>query len=259
MKRAAAVAFAGIALHISSCAGSSHAQIDHPTPPSPRADAASALVLRTITTGGIAGLGGPGSLPDFSLYGDGRAIVRGPHLTEYHLTPEAYRRLVSAAYDAGLATPRTVDDRHIADAMYKVITFVTGGRARTSRIIQYGDKAAKTQEFLKRLDPARWPAGDVTAAPRAYRPSRVAVLAYPADDTGTAEPRTPAPAWPLGSLESGTRVGTRSCTTLGGADAASAQRLATRDTPWTYHGRTYRVTVRPLLPDEAGCAALTRR
>lgn len=259
MKRAAALVFAGIVLQIASCAGHSQAQIDHPAPPSPRPGAAGALVLRTMTSGGIAGLGGPGSMPDFSLYGDGRAIVRSPRLTEYHLTAGAYRRLISAAYDAGLATPRTVDDRNISDAMYKVITFVAGGRAHTSKIIQYGDKAAGTQDFLKRLDPARWPAADVTGPARTYRPTHVAVLAHPAEDTGTATPGTPAPTWPLGSLESATRVGTQMCTTLGGADAATAQRIATRDTLWRYHGRSYRVTIRPLLPDETGCAALTRR
>jgi hypothetical protein len=208
-------------------------------------------VLRTRTTGGIAGLGGPGSMPDFSLYGDGRAITGGARPMEYHLTSRALRRLVSEASTAGLATPRTVDDPHIADATYKVITFVTGGRARTTKIIQEGrgadDRAAA---FLSRLDPARWPRGDQSAAPRAYHPSRVAALASAAPDAGDAA------TWPFAPLAAGTPVGGFTCTVLTGRDAAKAQQAPAR--AWRDHGRTYRVRVRPLLPDEHGCAALAR-
>jgi hypothetical protein len=249
MKTAAASAFAGIALLASGCAGSSQADIDHPAPASKSPGAGGSLVLRTTTSGGIAGLGGPGSAPDFSLYADGRAVVRsGTRLTEYHLTPKALKRLVSAASDAGLATPRSTDARNIADAMYKNITFVTGGRARTSRIIQAGGKADPASDFLKRLDPSTWPRTDLTAGPQPYHAARVAVLALPAAGSG--------PSWPFKPLTGGTHVGTRTCTVLDGADAAKAERAATSTPQWTDHSRTFRVTVRPLLPDEPGCAAL---
>jgi hypothetical protein len=237
-----------LALFVSGCAGSSQAQIDHPTPAA--TGAANALVLRTTTVGGIAGLGGPGALPDFSLYRDGRAIVRGSRLTEYRLTPEALQRLITAASDAGLATPRTVDDRKVSDAMYKVITFVTGGRAHTTKIIQAGGRTGGAGEFLRRLDPAGWPGTDLSAGPRPYRPSRLAVLATPAEGTG--------PAWPFAALNPGTRVGTRSCTTIGGANARKAERVTAHQARWRDHDQTYQVTIRPLLPDEAGCGALTR-
>src|SRR4051812_1818442 len=117
MKWAVSTAFAGIALLVSGCAGNSRAAVDRPAPASSSAGADAGLVLRTTTSGGFAGFGGPGSIPDFSLYGDGRAIVRSPALTEYRLTPRALKRLVTAALDAGLATPRTVDDPKVADAM----------------------------------------------------------------------------------------------------------------------------------------------
>jgi hypothetical protein len=250
MKTAVAAAFAGVALLASGCAGSSQAKVDDSTSAYPRPGAADALVLRVRTSGGIAGLGGPGSLADFSLYGDGRAIVHGRSLTEYHLTPQAFRRLVSAASAAGLATPRTADNPHVSDAMYKVITFVTGGRPRTTKIIQAGGDADRAQLFLERLDPARWPRSDLTADPQPYRPTRLAALAISADGAG--------PAWPFKPLSSGVHVGTQSCTVLTGADVGKAERLTARNTQWRDRGQTYRVTIRPLLPDEPGCTALTR-
>lgn len=249
MKTAVATALTGLALLASGCAGDSQAQVGDST--SPSLGAADALVLRTMTSGGFAGLGGPGTLPEFSLYGDGRAITGGTQPTEYHLTPQALRRLVSAASEAGLATPRTVDNRNIADATYKVITFVTGGRPRTTKIVQEGGRAGDpAAKFLTRLDPTSWPRGDQTSDPRPYRPSRVAVLAVSSPD-GTG------PKWPFKPLNAGTRVGTRSCSVLTGGDVAKAQRMAGRP-QWRDGGRTYRVTIRPLLPDEHDCAALNR-
>jgi hypothetical protein len=243
MKTALVAAFTGATLVTAGCGGT---PVTPPDPPSPSSSAPTGhgLVLRTRTTGGIAGVGGPGSRPDFSLYADGRAIA-GRALTEYHLTPDALRRLVSDASKAGLATPHTVDDPKIADAMYTVVTFVTGGRPRTSKIIQGGDGSG----FLRRLDPATWPRGDMTADPAPYRPAKVAVLAVATEGTGHR--------WPLPPLSSRIRVGTGGCTVYEGADAAKATRTATPGSLWRDGGHTYRVTVRPLLPDESGCAALT--
>jgi hypothetical protein len=251
MRTAVAATLSGVALLASGCGADSQAQVD--TSVSPSLGAADALVLRTMTTGGIAGLGGPGTMPDFSLYGDGRAITGGEHPTEYHLTARALRRLVADAAKAGLATPRTADNPRIADATYKVITFVTGGRPRTTKIIQEGGRADDpAARFLPRLVPSSWPRGDQSTGARPYRPARVAVLAIPAPDADATAPK-----WPLGPLVAGTPVGGRTCTVLTGRDVARAERVTT--TPqWRDHGRTYRVTLRPLLPDERDCAALTR-
>lgn len=249
-RTAVGAALGGFALLVSGCAGESQAQAGDSA--SPSLGAPDALVLRTATTGGIAGLGAPGALPDFSLYGDGRAITGGTHPTEYHLTARALRRLVAEAGRAGLATPRTVDDPNIADATYKVITFVTGGRPRTTKIIQEGGPAGDpAARFLSRLVPANWPRGDQSRAPGAYRPARVAVLAaeVPGGSAGAA--------WPLQPLTDGARVGTRTCTVLTGGDVVRAERLTAR-LEWRDHGRTFRVAVRPLLPDERDCTSLAR-
>jgi hypothetical protein len=265
MKIAVATALSGVALLASGCGGDSQAQVDDSTFPShgsgsqshgsPSHGPADALVLRTMTTGGIAGLGAPGTMPDFSLYGDGRAITGGARPLEYHLTPQALHRLIADARMAGLATSRTADNPNVADAMYKTITFVTGGRARTTKVIQGGGRAGDPAEnFLPRLVPARWPRSDQSADPAPYRPSGVAVLAGAAPRADGTAPR-----WPLKRLTSGTHVGTRTCTVLTGADAAAAQRLAARPGQWTDHGQVLRVTLRPLLPDERDCAALNHR
>lgn len=251
MKTAVATALTGLALLASGCAGDSQAQAGDST--SPSLGAADALVLRTMTSGGIAGLGGPGTMPDFSLYGDGRAITGGAHPMEYHLTPQALQRLVSDASKAGLATPRTADNPNVADAMYKVITFVTGGRARTTKVIQGGGRADDpAAKFLPRLVPASWPRGDQSADPKPYHPARVAVLAASSPSTGGTAPK-----WPLKPLASGARVGMRTCTVLTGGDVAKAQRLAARP-QWRDHGKMFRVSVRPLLPDERDCTTLAR-
>jgi hypothetical protein len=251
MRTVVAATLGGLALLASGCAGDSQAQVDDSA--SPSLGTANALVLRAVTTGGIAGLGGLGTMPDFSLYGDGRAITGGAHPMEYHLTRQALRRLVAEASKAGLATPRTTDNRNVADALYKVITFVTGGRARTTKIILDGGRADDpAARFLPRLVPANWPPGDQTGASRAYRPTHLAVLAFAAPG------ETIAAKWPLKSLASGTPLAGRTCTVLSGGDVAKAQRLADRQ-EWQDHGRRFRVTFRPLLPDEPDCAALNHR
>ncbi|MCO6007699.1 hypothetical protein NE236_22225 [Actinoallomurus purpureus] len=248
------VACAGTALLTAACSGRSEAKLDpsptgSPAPSSSPVTSDTGLVLRTRTSGGIAGLGGPGSLPDFSLYGDGRAIAGSGALTEYRLTPKALRRLTSEAMAAGLATPRTVVDPQMADAMYTVITFVAGGRPRTTRLVQ-PTRDAQVAAFLSRLEPAKWPSTDLAAGPRPYRPSAVAALAVPGSAAGGRR-------WPFAPLGSGPQVGTRTCTLLTGADARRAERLTSgRWSDWTDHGRSYRVTLRPLLPDEADCSAL---
>jgi hypothetical protein len=253
MKTAAGAALLGVAVLTScavmGCAGNSQAQVGDST--SPDIGSGDALVLRVRTTGGIAGLGVPGSMPEFSLYGDGRVITDGPHPMEYHLTRRALRRLIADARKAGLATPRTADNPRVADAMYKVITFVAGGRARTTKVIEGGgDPSDPAVRFLPRLAPASWPESDQSAPPRPYRPARVAVLAGTTPAGGTAQK------WPLKPLASSVRVGTRECTVLTGGDVAKAERLMTGRTQWRDHGTTYRVVVRPLLPDERDCAAL---
>ncbi|MGP4026966.1 hypothetical protein [Actinomadura sp. 3N407] len=223
----------------------------HPTPTASSSAAKDPtgehLVLRRRETGGIAGIGGPGSVPEFSLYSSGRAIVasegaRGG-LTEYRLKPEALQRLLDGARAAGFGRSHTVGSDRIADA---VITVVTMGDAKT-RIIQPESQAGAEAKFLKRLDPAGWPASDQAAPPEPYTPERTAVLAGQTPGTGATVKE-----WPLGPLGDGVRAAGAICTL-----APSGKVPETRGgVVWRSEGGTYSVRLRPLLPGESSCRDL---
>ncbi|WP_141577841.1 hypothetical protein [Actinomadura sp. WMMA1423] len=198
------------------------------------------LVLRWRKTGGVAGLGGPGSLPDLSLYASGRAVAPAQGVpTEYRLRPEALRRLLGDARAAGLARSHTVgSDDGVADAF--TITVTMDGA--TTRIVRPEAQAGPEGRFLKRLDPATWPASDLAGKPGPYKPERTAVLAGP--PAGGA-----VKTWPLEPLGKGVEVGGAVCTE---APAGKVPAMSP-DTAWRSGGQTYSVRLRPLLPDESAC------
>jgi hypothetical protein len=227
-----------------------------------RTDPASAdtLVLRWRLTGGFAGIGGQGSPPDFSLYGDGRAIVpekgNPASLREYRLKPEVVRRLTDEARAAGLDRARRTDQPGgIADAFTLVITF---GSARTFIVYPEARKDPPVQ-LWRRLDPTRWAASDQAAPSRPYTPTRMAVLADPAPGGGG---RAKTTQWPLPPLDRGTPgLAAGRCQVVGGGDVGTAIRLsrtAAPDTRWRSGDTLYSVRFRPMLPDEHTCADLTR-
>ena len=197
------------------------------------------LVLRWRKTGGIAGLGGPGSLPDFSLYSTGLAVAPAQGVpTEYRLKPDALRRLLDEARAAGLGRSHTVGAGNVADAITVVVTM----DGATTRVVQPESQAGPEARFLKRLDPAAWPASDLAGKPGPYEPEKTAVLAGP--PTGGA-----VKTWPLEPLGKGVQVAGAVCTEAptGKVPAMSP------DTAWRSGGQTYSVRLRPLLPDESSC------
>lgn len=198
------------------------------------------LVLRWRRTGGIAGLGGPGSLPDFSLYSTGRAVASGQGgPTEYRLSPEAMRRLLDGARAAGLTRSHSVGPGGVADAITIVVTL----DGATTRIVQPETQSGPEGRFLRRLDPAAWPASDLVGKPAPYKPEKTAVLAGPATGSTTVK------AWPLEPLGGGVPVAGSICTV-----APAAKVPATNpDTAWRSGGQTYSVRLRPLLPAESSC------
>jgi hypothetical protein len=205
------------------------------------------LVLRMRKTGGIAGLGGPGALPAFSLYSTGRALVASQaKVTEYRLTPAARDRLLAEARAAGLGRSHTVGPGRVSDAI--VLEFTMGDAH--SEIAEPGVRPDPATAFQARLDPARWPKADLASGPRPYEPSKVAVLA---SQGAVADGRVRS--WPLAPLGKGTPVGAAVCTV-----APSAKVPATSpSTAWRSGGRTYTVRLRPLLPDEHACGDLRAR
>ena len=201
------------------------------------------LVLRWRKTGGIAGVGGPGSVPDFSVYSTGRVIVAsGPRqdkLTEYRLTPAALRRLLDGARAAGLDRSHKVEAGQISDAF---ITVVTMGDA-TTRVVQADSQTGPEGAFLKKLVPDGWPSSDQAAEPKPFQPVKTAVLATPRPTGSTAVP------WPLAPLGKGERTNGGIC-----AIAPSEKVPASHPTvTWSSAGEKYMVRLRPLLPAESTC------
>ncbi|MEV4252908.1 hypothetical protein AB0J52_07030 [Spirillospora sp. NPDC049652] len=216
------------------------------------------LVLRWRMTGGMAGRGGPWTVPDFSLYADGTAIVpgKGPkaQLQRYHLKQPVFQQLVAEARKAGLERSRKIgSDERIADAMVLKIWMYS---AQTDVVMPEQHHVPATAVW-KKLQPDQWPAGDQQSPPDVYLPERVAVSAFPNGDT-------PAPsgtvAWPLSPLGKGTKLRQGSfCTVYSGANATRVRKLAAQ-TPlgasFSSGGQVFSVQIRPLLPDEKSCAAL---
>lgn len=241
-----------IAIVLAACGGNSSASDPSSAPPagssaadSPARDAPAeeALVLRWQRTGGIAGLGGPGSLPDFSLYSSGRALAASREgLTEYRLKPDALAALLADARRAGLDRSRSVGSEEYADAFTITITM---GRARTT-IIDPAPPSDPAVRFHKRLHPEAWPAEDLTAPPEPYRPALTAVLAGESTQEGTPRP------WPLRPLGEGDQAVGGICT------LAQTSRLPPHadKSLWSSEGKTYSVRLRPLLPEERTCADL---
>ncbi|MCP2340089.1 hypothetical protein [Actinomadura rupiterrae] len=218
----------------------------------PSTDNGAGLVLRWRMTGGIAGLGGAFTVPEFSLYPDGTAIVPGDRakgrLKRYHLKPQAARALFDEATAAGLAQPRKIGPHgQIADAMTLVMWL---GKARTE-IVQPEAQSVPATRLWNKLHPEQWKQSDQQSPPDTYVPERYAVSAL-----GTGEHASSStPAWPLAPLTKGKQVGGGLCTVYSGGDAARVRGLAEKAPvgQFTSGGQVYSVRYRPLLPDEKSC------
>ncbi|WP_157429818.1 hypothetical protein [Actinomadura oligospora] len=217
------------------------------------------LVLRWRMTGGMAGLGGPWTVPDLSLYADGTAIVPGKpgrtsRLQRYHLKRAVAQRFFDEARKAGLQRSRKVDTKtQVADAMVLVIWM---GSAKTEIVMPQEQHIAATA-LWKKLQPDQWSTGDQQSPPDVYRPDRLAVSAL---DTGEHPAPPGAIPWPLSPLGKGRQLARGGlCTIYTGGDAARLRELASKadlGARFSSGGKVYMVRVRPLLPDEKSCDAL---
>jgi len=239
--------------------GPKYAGTDVPAPTDP-----SAVVLRVLEQPGFAGPTAGAPLPEFSLYGDGRVIVstgrRGALATadEYRLSADGYRKIYRSALAAGLGRGRTLERAPSPDAPVLTLQLLVNGTVHTTQVIAptAGDADRRAlAAFRATLRPGSWSASDRAAGPAPYRPDRLAAVA-----TWFAARADPgAPRWPFADLAQGTRVSAGLCSVHTGAALATAVRLAAAQTPstrWASDGNLYYVAFRPLLPDEAGCAAL---
>ncbi|MBO2450311.1 hypothetical protein J4573_24635 [Actinomadura barringtoniae] len=233
-----------------SAPASTGAATSPPTDPGPLASGR--LLLRWRMTGGFAGVGNPGSLPEFSLYGDGRAVAAGKNggkPMEYRLKPDALARLMNEAKAAGLDHSQTIGPENIADAM---ILQITMGDAKT-RVIQPESQSTPITQFWKKLEPAAWPKTDQAAPARTYEPAKVALLA---GQTGGTEGENTRP-FTLVPLGRGEQASGGMCTVVSGDKAKEALKLSSAAKPttqWRNEGKVYSLRFRPLLPDEKTCA-----
>ncbi len=208
-----------------------------------------------------------------------------PELVESRLTPEAMTLVLAAAGDAGLLGP---DRRFELEGVYDLwtVTFTLTANGATHRTWAYAlgfsDEAklappdemparAALDELFGRLQDLRgWLGSDRVGPDTAHRPAQLRVyvaslMAWPTEAGATAAPATARAGqdvreWPLDAPPElfGTLVDEREGTwRCGLLESEAAERLgidsATNDTRWQAGDLLYRLVVRPLLPDEAGC------
>ncbi|MGX7672788.1 hypothetical protein [Plantactinospora sp. DSM 117369] len=246
------------------------------------------VVLRVEQVGGFLA---PASrltrVPMVTIYADGRVITEGPQLAIYpgpalpnlqqqRLTPEQVDRLVEQARAAGVGTATDLGRPSVTDV--PSTRFTVSSAADTDELEVYalsegGQNAsglteaqraarAELQKLLAALTDLAGSLGqDKVDQPQPYRAEAVAAVAIPwrPDDNGLAAPPEiawPGPALPGSPPSSGLDQG---CVEVRGAEATAllgAAAKANARTPWTSGGDRWQVGLRPLLPDETGCADL---
>jgi len=248
------------------------------------------LVLRVSTDGGFVA---PGQvltrIPEFSLYGDGTVVTVGPQIAIYPapalpnlqrqpVSETAVQRILEAAREAGLfGVDRQIDFPGIMDAPWTTFTLVADGATHVTRIYAMGagegapgssagaDVArralAELRAKLTALD--AWLAADLRGAQASYPITRLRVYvdAYQ-PQAGTADPSPGYLQWPgtqpldtIGTAVAGLPA-TRCAVLEGDALAAVLPALqhANGLTGWKSGGQTWALRLRPMLPDESGCA-----
>ena len=260
------------------------------TPGYPVATSPDKLILRIQTSGGFVA---PGylltTMPSFALYGDGSIIVPGPVIQIYpapllpnlrviRISAAEIQKIVAAADAAGLLGPDgSFDAVGIADAGTTEFTTVVAGKVH--RISAYAlseaggpgpataeDPAieaarAKLSAFWAKMTDLSTFLGRPVSDTEAYKPAGLRLFIR---DAGPADPSQPTPqvrAWPLATdpstVSQQTTVPDTMCVALTGPDVATftaAAANANGGTVWTFGKARYSVSVRPMFPNETGCA-----
>jgi len=253
--------------------------------PAPRD--ADAVALRIDHTGGFTTpANNVARLPIVTIYGDGRAIVQGPvpmifpgpalpNLQVIKISATDVDKLITRATDAGVGSVKDLGQPPVADAPSTRFTVDADGGTATTEVYALDQAAETTSGLTADQVAARTKLRDLLAAvsdlsgtlgvkagsEQPYRAVAVAAVATPyvaPDAKPDAQPEVvwPGPALPGTSVGNGLDTG---CVTVTGEDTAkvlAAAEKANAATPWTSGGRKWTVIIRPLLPDETGCADL---
>lgn len=256
--------------------------------PPPRADLPAdpaALVLRVEHVGGFVT---PETtltrLPMYSLYADGRLITQGPVPAIYPgpalpnvqvqaLDAATVQELADRALAAGVAESGDLGTPNVADVPSTRFTLVTADTTQVREVHalseglddELPDEQRAGRAELRALVDALDALGQRPPAPESYPATAVAAVARPwsAPEDDIAQGLAPDPVpWPGPALpgEPVGRLPELGCVTATGDQAAAvlaAGAGANSLTPWsTPDGAVWSVTLRPLLPDESGCADL---
>ena len=229
-------------------------------------------------------------LPLFSLYADGRVVTEGPQVLVYpppalpnvqvsRIQPADVDRLVRMAVDAGVTGSADLGRPPVADAPTTRFSVRTASGTQVvqayalqetpsgARGVTAAQQAARTrlQELLDALTNLDSVLGEgAVSAQQPYVPAALAAVATPYVEPGAPEPPQAEQEWfgpPLPGEALGTIEGL-TCVVLGAEYLEHLEHLsstATAATPWTYGGKRWSVSLRPLLPDESGCADLSAR
>ncbi|GIF70890.1 hypothetical protein [Asanoa siamensis] len=287
------VAAAPLLLLASACGTQPAADAAPPNRPAADALGADEVALRVVHTGGfVTPQSIPARVPALSIYGDGRVITQGPvpaiypgpalpNLQQSRISAEDVDALVKRALDAGVGAGTDLGQPGVADASTTRFLVTTGAGVRTTDayalelpdhggLLTAPQKAARKElsDLLAALQdlPTTLGAGAVRDE-GAYPTKAVAGIATPyvapenvAELGGPPAPVDwPGPALPGDRLNPTVDVG---CVTATGAEATAvltAAGTANAMTPWVSGGKQWSVLLRPLLPDESGCADLAKQ
>jgi hypothetical protein len=251
-----------------------------PALPSSRAAATEGLVLRVEHIGGFVM---PSTLvarlPVVSVHADGRVISEGPVVAIYPapalpnlqvrtIGPGEVQDLVDRALAAGVAETSDLGSPPVADVPTTRFTVVTTEETYVRDAYALWETpednglTPEQRDARERLTDLLTALTDHSAATEPYVPEAVAAVASPWIDPGDGLPQPEQP-WPGPALPGEPTGGPPdvTCVTATGDEARpllDAARSANAATPWvTGNGTRWSVLLRPLLPDERGCADLT--
>jgi hypothetical protein len=288
----AAVAAIPLLVLVSACGAQPAADAAPPAPPAAASLGADEVALRVTHTGGfVTPQSIPGRVPALSVYGDGRVITEGPvpaiypgpalpNLQQTRISESDVDALVKRAVAAGVGATTDLGQPGVADAATTRFLVTTGNGVRQTdayALEMSGDdaqlnatqKAArkKLSDLLAALQdlPATLGAGAVREE-GGYQAKAVAGIAttyvkpeQPLELEPPVPVDWPGPALPGDRLNPSVEVG---CVTATGDQAQAvlaAAGKANAMTPWLSEGEQWSVLLRPLLPDENGCADLAKQ
>ncbi len=231
------------------------------------------IVWQESTAGGFVPIEeAAGGIPDVTIYGDGRILVRDqrspagirPNTLQVAMVPNAaLEAFLADAADSGLFEPGTAfGDVAVTDMPSTTVTLHAEGTTRTVDVYalafagDLGPTGLTTDQIGRRtalsdlLDRARGLAGDT----QPYVPARVrAILVGPGPDAGAKPADWPGPA--MTAFPEPTDGRGFTCLVIDGPEAAELA-AAAADNPadlWNLDGDVRRIVVAPLVPGQEGC------